>query len=349
MRRLARLGLPGLLAAAATLTWPAAVAQAQTSPALERAAWFSASGGAAQPAAQDDLRVARAVRTTAFSALLYRGNGTRAGLELTLRDGAGAGTPDVVACPTVGVDWADGGNQSMDAAPEVDCDRAQAHALLADDGLSLSFGLDRAFEVAPGTWSIALVPAPSAVVAGPPPRAPLPFTTDLQRPEVGAFVLEEEFTVPTQVEPLPREPGTADPGATGSGVGVGGGFAALPSVGSVAPPPLDPAVAPALAPAAPPPATTRGVPLTQAVALRPTAHAGDDDAGRRLLALLALAFGSAAVGYAAGQQRPGPRLLGGRARLGGPEPVPAAVPGADRPRGIGRFARERDAAPRRLR
>ena len=70
-----------------------------------------------------------------------------------------------------------------------------------------------------------------------------------------------------------------------------------------------------------------------------------------LLALLALAGGSAAVGYAAGQQRPGPRLIGGRARLApAGAPAVAAAPGPeDRPRGIGRFAKPRDTAPRRLR
>jgi ABC-type branched-subunit amino acid transport system ATPase component len=95
-------------------------------------------------------------------------------------------------------------------------------------------------------------------------------------------------------------------------------------------------------------------PQTAPQAFQPVTPAGvveDLGSGRRLLALLVLAGGSAAVGYAAGQQRPGPRLLGGRSRL-----APAAAPALaeppsaqERPRGIGRFAKARDAAPRRLR
>jgi hypothetical protein len=64
-----------------------------------------------------------------------------------------------------------------------------------------------------------------------------------------------------------------------------------------------------------------------------------------------LAGGSAAVGYAAGQQRPGPRLIGGRSRLATLPRDRSAdePPREERPRGIGRFAKTRDAAPRRLR
>ena len=88
------------------------------------------------------------------------------------------------------------------------------------------------------------------------------------------------------------------------------------------------------------------------VAFRPALAAQDTGTGSRLLALLVLVGGSAAVGYAAGQQRPGPRLLGGRAASAVPAGLPvqetAAAPDR-RPRGIGRFAKARDAAPRRLR
>lgn len=354
MSRLRRLAVPGALAVAATAACPAGTAWAESTPAVERTAWFSAASGgglaAPQPGtAEGDLRVARAAQTQAFGTLLYRGEGARAALDLQLRDGAGAGTPEVVACPTVAADWADGGNQPMDAAPEVDCARALAYGILSEDGLTLSFGLDSAFEVEPGTWSIALVPAPSAVVAGPPPKAPLPFTTDLQRPEIGAFVLTEAFSLPVTPDPVSEAP--PDDGATtgGSGTAVSDGFAALPADSGSAPAAaLDPAVAPPVAP----PAASSPLPVTlaQPVVLRQAAQAGDDDAGRRLLALLALAGGSAAVGYAAGQQRPGPRLIGGRAGLGAPAAVAATTaPGTDRPRGIGRFARERDGAPRRLR
>lgn len=339
------------LAVAAALALPAGAASAETAPEAERTAWFNAASGgglaAPQPSTSEgDLRVARAVQPQAFSALLYTGDGVRASLDLTIRDGSVQGTPDVVACPTVETAWEDGGNQPMDVAPEYDCEASTSYGLLSEDGTTLTFGLDGAFQVEPGTWSIALVPTPGGVSPGPPPTVPLPFMLDLEPPAPGAFVLEEEFAVPAADEaPAVPAPASSDAGfAPTADLGAlpadsGPLAAALPAVAAPAPE--------AAAPAAPAP-----VLATAPLAVLPASHAGDEDAGRRLLALLALAGGSAAVGYAAGQQRPGPRLIGGRARIGGPAAAGAvaALPlGDDRPRGIGRFAKIRDEAPRRLR
>lgn len=350
--------LPVAAALGAVVALPAAPAAAESAPAVERTAWFNAASGgglaAPQPTTTEgDLRIVRAVETQAFTTLLYRGKGVRASLDVSVREGSASGTPDVVACPTAGADWAEGGNQPMDAAPEVDCSLSLAYAVVSEDGLTLSFGLDSAFEVAPGTWSIALVPAPGGVSAGPPPKAPLPFTVDLQPPASGAFVLEEAFALPA----LPTDSTSSGiAGPDGGSAEPASGFAAvgdlgdLPATtGAVDAPALDPAVA---APPPAPAATALPAPLAaRPLLVRPAAVSGDDDSGRRLLALIALAAGSAAVGYAAGQQRPGPRLIGGRARLGGPAAaaVLASDPTQDRPRGIGRFAKPREAAPRRLR
>ncbi|TAL21539.1 MAG: hypothetical protein EPN99_07430 [Frankiales bacterium] len=338
------------LAVATALVLPAGAASAELAPEAERTAWFNAASGGGLAAPQpttsdDDLRVARALEPQAFSALLYSGEGLRASLDLTVRAGSAQGTPDVVACPTVDTAWEDGGNQPMDAAPEYDCDASTSYGLLSEDGTTLSFGLDGAFQVEPGTWSIALVPTPGGVAAGPPPAAPLPFTVDLEPPAAGAFVIEQELVAPPPDQP----PAVTAPTTTGTGFApaadldgpVGSALAetALPAVAAAAPE--------AAAPVAPAP-----VLATAPLAVLPASHAGDEDAGRRLLALLALAGGSAAVGYAAGQQRPGPRLIGGRARIGGPAAagaVAALALGDDRPRGIGRFAKVRDEAPRRLR
>ena len=359
MSALRRTALPVGAALGAVLALPAAPAAAEAAPAVERTAWFNAASGgglaAPQPTTTEgDLRVVRAVDTQAFSTLLYRGEGVRASLDMAVREGSAQGTPDVVACPTVGTEWAEGANQPMDAAPEVDCSLSMAYGLLSDDGLTLSFGLDAGFEVAPGTWSIALVPTPGGVSAGPPPKVPLPFALDLQPPAPGAFVLEEAFTLP-ELPTGGSSTGDAGSGtaAPATGFAVAGDLGGLPvstSAGTAEAPALDPQLA-APAPAAGRPAVAAPPPGTQQLVVRPAAVTGDDDAGRRLLALLALAGGSAAVGYAAGQTRPGPRLIGGRARLGVQPAVAAAVPAhpRDRPRGIGRFSKPRDVAPRRLR
>ena len=337
------------LALGTALALPAAPAVAEATPEVDRTAWFNAASGgglaAPQPTtSEDDLRVVRAVETQAFSTLLYVGEGVRASLDLTVREGSAQGTPDVVACPTVGVDWEAGGNQPMDAAPAYDCDRSMSFAVLSEDGTTLSFGLDGAFQVQPGTWSIAVVPAPGGVDVGPPPKVPLPFTLDLEPPAAGAIVLEEEFALPAPSDPEVSAPTTTGTDA-GSGFAPAADLGSLPADGAAAAP-LDPAVA-APAPESAAPALPTPVLATAPLNVLPAASTGDDDSGRRLLALLALAGGSAAVGYAAGQSRPGPQLIGGRARLGGGVPVPAAP--QERPRGIGRFAKVRDEAPRRLR
>lgn len=341
------------LALGAALVQPASPASAELTPEVERTAWFNAASGgglaAPQPTtSEDDLRVVRAGESQAFSTLLYAGTGVRASLDLTVREGSAQGAPDVVACPTVGADWAAGGNQSMDAAPAYDCDRSMSFGVLSEDGTTLSFGLDAAFQVEPGTWSIAVVPSPGGVAAGPPPKVPLPFALDLEPPAAGAFVIEEEFALPgPSAAPVVSAP-------TAAGTGPGSGFAPAADLGGLpvdgaAAAPLDPAVA-APSPDGAAPALPTPVLATAPLNVLPAASTGADDSGRRLLALLALAGGSAAVGYAAGQSRPGPQLIGGRARVGIPAggvPVPA-VP-QERPRGIGRFAKVRDEPPRRLR
>lgn len=339
------------LAVMTALVLPAAAASAEITPEPERTAWFNAASGgglaAPQPTtSEDDLRIARAAQPQAFSALLFSGSGVRASLDLTIRDGSAQGTPDVVACPTVDTAWEGGGNQPMDVAPDYDCDASQAVGLVSEDGTTLTFGLDSAFQVEPGTWSIALVPTPGGVAPGPPPTVPLPFVVDLEPPVAGAFVIEEEFALPAPES----APAVTAPTTTGTGFAPAADLGALPAdSGSLA------AAAPAVAAAAPVAAApTAPAPVLAAVplAVLPASHAGEEDSGRRLLALLALAGGSAAVGYAAGQQRTGPRLIGGRARIGVPAAAGAvaALPLADdRPRGIGRFAKIRDEAPRRLR
>jgi hypothetical protein len=340
---------------------PAAAQAAPATPAPERTASYSAASGgglaAPQPTANEgDLRISRTVRTESFATLLYRAPGARASLDVTIRDvPPPTGTPDVLACPTTGAAWKAGTNQPIDAAPAYDCTGTVGFGALSEDGTTLSFALDPAFQVEPGVWSIALVPTPSElqVVVGVPSVAS-PFSLDLAAPEAGSFVAEPEFVTPTLEEPA-TDPAT-DAGGTDGGTGealLPGGFAAAPSVGTgvAAQAPLlaggaDAALA--AQPTAPAPILPAAAPPLLA---QPAGVAEDLGSGRRLLALLVLAGGSAAVGYAAGQQRPGPRILGGRSRLGAPAAAAAVpVPTADdRPRGIGRFAKPREAAPRRLR
>lgn len=349
-----RLAVPAALTCAAVLV-PAGGAAAEEP---ERAGWWNrlSAGPLVAPApttAPGDLRVASGVdEPSAYSALLYPTAGsTSATLDLKVRAGSTRGVPEVVACPTVTSEWPEGGNQPYAAAPEFDCEAGSAFGSLSEDGSTLSFLLDSSTQVEPGVWSLALVPQPGSTSGL--------FAIDLEKPAPEAFVAvpADSDSDPT-VDPEPLDPGTGGSGSGSSGEAFVPTFEAPPSfdAGGTGTAEVAPLVAggdDAALPRAtgPQPAVAGAAPGNPPVLLaRPAGVVDDLGTGRRLLGLLVLAGGSAAVGYAAGQQRPGPRLIGGRARAlpAAAADVPAA-PAQERPRGIGRFARIRDAAPRRLR
>jgi hypothetical protein len=341
-----------LALACGTVLLPAAPAVAQEP---EKTGWWNrlSAGPAALPqptTSEGDLRIANAPDgPAAYAAVLYAAPGaTGATLDLEVRADSVLGTPEIAACPTESADWAEGGNQPFSAAPPYDCDRGLAFGSVSEDGTTLSFVLDESTQLEPGTWSLALVPQPRSSSG--------PFALDVAKPAAGAFVV----TATSETGPLlADEPApTTSTGDSGSGEAFLPGFDAAPSfdTGSSDVPPLVAGgdALPALPQTQTPgPAVASQAPVNPPVLLATPAGVVEDlGTGRRLLGLLVLAGGSAAVGYAAGQQRSAPRLLGGRARVVGAgalatEPVVPA--GEDRPRGIGRFARTRDTAPRRLR
>jgi hypothetical protein len=326
----------------------------------DRAGWWNraSAGSLVAPApttAPGDLRVAAfgPDQPAAYSALLFPTAGaTDATLDLQIRAGSVTGTPEVAACPTETTEWKEGENQPYETAPPYDCEVGTAFGTISEDGATLSFLLDSSTQTEPGTWSLAIVPLPGSTSG--------PFTLDIVKPTAQVFQASMPDTS-TDSE-LPDDTGSTDPGTRGGGEGeafLPGGFEAPPSfdTGTAEAPLVAGGADTALPDAAAPAPTVADGAVPQAAGAPPTllpvAPAGvveDLGSGRRLLALLVLAGGSAAVGYAAGQQRPGPRLIGGRSRAGSALPaVPTEPAGQDRPRGIGRFAKTRDAAPRRLR
>lgn len=336
-----------------------AVATPAQAAAPERSGWWSRLAPLPAPLTMEgDLRITgQGTAATAYSAVLLTAPGaTTATLDLLVRPGTAVGTGEVVACPTADADWEEGSNQPFDAAPAYDCSD-QAFGTLSADGTTLTFLLDDSTQLSPGTWSLALVPAPEGSA---------PFAVDLQPPGPASFTPEAPATAeppPASSSPPPVSTDTAAPPPfvesfdTGSllpPADPGSGDTGAPLLAGTEPLPAAPAAAPGPQPAvASGPATS----FPQAVAVRPVAQSLPGGERGRLVALLALVALSGAVGYALGQQRPGPRLIGGRAGAVRPPAEPGAVaasaavptPAAARERGIGRFARVRDAAPRRLR
>jgi hypothetical protein len=305
--------------------------------AAQRSAWWNTVSGpgvaAPQPTTADgDLHVAQGPGAPlAFAAVMYAGSDAPSvRLVLTLRDDRLFGTPLVVACPTTTVDWEDGGNQPAGAAPDYDC-ASPAQGALSEDGTTMSFALDERHQLAPGTWSIALVPQPSAQA---------PFSVDFVQPDQKVF------------DPAPR--GSDRP------VGV----ADDPRGETPPPPAFDIPSSEAFPGGGPaPPAETRPAqtpeisdPTAVPTAATPAAGSASSAArhvtsGERLLALLTLFAGTALVGHSMQQERHAPHLLGGRARTPTvPLPDAGLHPARhERPRGVGRFARVRTEPPRRLR
>lgn len=319
---------------------------------LERSASYSSAGSGQSTTAQEgDLRVARGVGSTvASAALAFRGEGRSAVLELPVR--SAVGTPELIACPTAGTAWTAGPDQPLSAAPVADCERSTAFGTVSDDGTTVAFPLDGGFQVEPGLWSLALVPEPGAVQVLPPPSVPLPFSVELGAPGPGALLLSQETPLepaaPVEDPAAPAPP--AEPAPTASSdlpaLLAGTGTADLPATAPLAAAPLpqlDDAVEPPVAAAAPS-TTARARP----VAASPVA----DGVDRAQLLVVAALMGVAAwLGRESAKPQAALRLLGGRARLaGGPVEAAAVVPSrGERPRGLGRFARPRDAAPRSLR
>lgn len=338
MRRLLRV-------AAVVGTFLAVAPTTALADAPDRTGWWytEAVGGSALPAttAADDLHVANNPSgPLAFAALGYHvASFSSATLTLHLVAGSEVGTPVVEACPTTDDTWKAGGDQPSDTAPTYTCAGRSVKAVVGSDsdGTTLTFRLDATQEDSPGVVSLAVVP-----VAG----TATPFSFDVAKPSTTSLAVEPEAMA---APPVTSEPGTgvllpADGSGTANlpGGSLSSGTPPL-STGSV------PVTAPLTAGAVSPPATAPVLPSVTSPGLINSAVktlALADERAKRAAVVLLVAL-AACVGYLTGNDRTAPlRLIGGRAlRLTGGVPVPSD----DAPvRGIGRFARPRAAAPRKL-
>jgi hypothetical protein len=334
--RVLRLGLVAAVTAALLAAPSAGVAWASEP---QRAGWWnSLSGGgfaAPQPTtAEGDLRVAQGLAgPLAYAALLYVAPGsTSADLTLKLRDGRTAGTPAIMACPTADTEWEAGGNQPAETGPAYDC-ALSTTGVLSEDGTSITFALDDRLQLERGTWSFALAPVDGSS----------PFSVDLEAPAAGTFVASQPPAQPPASDPPPDgSDGTAWDAPTGDSR-----FSEPSPFVPAEPPPVD---EPVVEPPAAADAETGGLPTLPPPAVPVEGEARSEQNPRgRLLALLTLLGGTVMVGYSTSNERSGPRLIGGRARALGVVDEITLPSAEERPRGIGRFARERHAPPRRLR
>jgi hypothetical protein len=356
-RRIASAGLLTTAGALVIATWPSA---ASADPAVRTGWWNTMSGGgqsAPAPTAPDGgLHIAVTPgQMLAFGAVLYDlPPDATATLELKL---SGQGTPVLVACPTKDSSWKSGGDQPSSDAPAYDCATHSFTGSVSSDGATVTFLLDGSAETTPGELSLAILPymthdAPGGVGTELPVDSTAPFSVDIAKPDVSSLTVTSLPTVPsgsgngTTQQPA-ANPITAGSGTTSTAGGTSTG-GQVPSTLTAGPP-----AATATVDAAPQVASPATPGSTGAVA---PAAAGlpkvDNTAHNAALALLVL-VAMAVIGSGTTTMQRAPRLIGGAGRhaadaAGAAAAVPVAMMASVGVRGLGRFAKQRVAAPRPL-
>lgn len=255
---------------------------------------------------------------SAIAAVRYVLDG-QAGGTLTLHLVSGSaltGTEAITACAVQG-GFTAAQNGRWDSAPAYDPTSCIVDGVVSDDKTSFSFEVPATFASALGDISIVIAPQPGTAT---------PFSLAFDKPA------NESFTVTTQVQSQP-EPATPPAYQPGSAVytppAASGSF-----TGPAAPPvPTTVASAPTGEVAAPPPAAA--APLQSAAETSKTA--------KYVAVALLLAIG-AAFWWLGNQPRRMPRLLGSVGGAAAETNTLVTAPVfTGRQRGVGRFARHRDA------
>lgn len=280
---------------------------------------------------------------TAISALQILGVSATAPVTLTLEVASGSVVPSpalttIVACPLVASLRSPPRGGDISSAPPYSC-ASQSPGIVASDGMTISWLLPSAYQLAPGELDVALVPNPTG--------QPVAFSVAFDSPDPTAF---EMASGPSYPAPGPSgSPSVQAPGGTSAmtvpatPVPASGASAALAGeapVDGLASAPLPATISPGEIPEPVTRIAAVGGPgergLFSGVAL------GSSDRGQRILAVLVLFGLLGAWWYVGGGPAYQPRLL--RA-FGGNEPPPGAV---GQQGGVGRFKRPRVSRPRSL-
>jgi hypothetical protein len=240
-------------------------------------------------------------------------------LRLRLAEGSTlTGTEALTACPVQG-GFTPSQNGRWDAAPAFEPASCVVVGAADADGAAFSFDVPATFASMLGDISIVIAPQPGTAT---------PFSLAFDKPA------DDSFTVTTQVQ-------AQAPVATPPPAYVPGSAVYTPPAASFTAP------APVAAPATTaPPASTGGEVASAIPAAVPASATADEDRAAKYAAVAMLLAIGAAFWWLAKQPSRVPRLLGSVG--GGASPAEAqatAVVRTGRARGIGRFARHRDAPP----
>jgi hypothetical protein len=353
-RRIMSAGLLTTAGALVVATWPSAA----SADAAVRTGWWNTMSGSGQsapePTAPDGgLHVAVTPgQMVAFGAVLYDlPQDATATLELKL---SSQGTPVLSACPTKDSSWKAGGNQPSSEAPAFDCATRSYHGSVSSDGATVTFLVDGSTETIPGELSLAIVPhmthdAPGGVGTELPVDSTAPFSVDIAKPDVSSLTVTSGSTAPSGGI-MPPPPPALGPATAGSGTTSAAGGT---SAGGQVPPALTTGPPAMTATVDTPPQVASPANPTSTGAVAPAAAGGpkvDNTAHNAALALLVL-VAMAVISSGTTTMQRAPRLLGGAARHAtgaAATPVPVAMAAPAGVRGLGRFAKQRTAAPRPL-
>lgn len=274
------------------------------------------------PAPEGGLLVAADVSgVRAFSALRFdlpdAGGGI---LRLKIAPGS-TPAPAVQACPALS-DWLPGPDQAWSRRPAHGCGRLAVTSTLSSDGTALVWELPDSFnDPASDVYDILLLP-----VLG----NGTPFQIAFEKPGSDAFTVTSTQPEPPSFDDVDLDVDlpVIDPGFSSDGFDLGGG-------GSFDGNPLDTVV---VQPAGKGSEGGRS-------AIDRLGDALENPTTRRLAALGLVLIGAYSYWQSGKTVQRAPRLLGA---LAGSAPLGAAPLVAARPRGIGRFARDRSAPPSRL-
>jgi hypothetical protein len=265
----------------------------------------------------DGMQVAAdATGASAIAAVRYlaAGGGT---LTLHVPDGTTlTGTEKLVACQVQG-GFTASENGRWDAKPAYDETTCIVEGKLSEDKTSFTFDIPATFASALGDVSVVLAPAADAT----------PFSVSFDKPSNDSFAVTTQVQSTPEVAPMPAyEPGTA---------------VYTPPAASVSP-----SVALPPSPSVSTPQQGGSQVTTPAAVALPTSPAKSPSRRSQVVAVALLVVIGAALWRLAAQPQRAPRLLGsvgGAAAAAAPSPV--AVARTSRPRGVGRFARPREAPP----
>lgn len=363
-RTLGRVAIAGLTASIGLVATGAVLAPASADAPAKVAWWNFVPAGSAAPApdAPDGgMRVSVASSQVGSYGALQLAVSKDGGGTLTLKVAQMSGSSSeqlnkILACPTKGNAWKEGGDQDGATAPGYDCEKYHFVGKLDAAGATYTFLVDGSADVTDGVLSLAIVPEQTtgAPVVGTDTGLDVtpPFVVDFAKPDSDSFTVTSGSSSSSGGSTAPPPPPTPTSTGTGSTGPSGGGTTApsLPSdSGSVSAPTTPdagqtPVVAGDQSAQQQPQATT---PIAAQAAQSST---GTDDNKRNILFLLlgALAF---AFLYTQNQQNAHtPRALVGPNAQSADDPAlaAAAAAGLMPARGLGRFNRPRSGPARPL-